>query len=169
MQAPWTNVFSGRARTSLEDRIIGYIQTQRWFGGKGRAIKNVAFLETVPVSFDSVKACITQIQVEYTIEEPETYVLPLAFASAEQADEIRKSSPAAIIAEVTVRDKNQSTQGIIYDAVLDKGFCRSLIDMIARRRQPSRSSGASVATTMMIEPSPSEGTGCRVSGAPGTR
>jgi maltose alpha-D-glucosyltransferase/alpha-amylase len=146
VQASWTNVFSGRARISLEDRIIGYIQTQRWFGGKGRAIKNVAFLETVPVSFDSVKACITQIQVEYTIEEPETYVLPLAFASGEQADEIRKSSPAAIIAEVTVRDKDQSTQGVIYDAVLDKGFCRSLIDMIARRRQVRGSAGDFIAT-----------------------
>src|SRR5207249_2233410 len=121
VQASWTNVFSGRARLSLENRIIGYIQGQRWFGGKGRLIKNAAFVETVPVSFDSVKACITQVQVEYTQEEPETYTLPLAFAGGEQADEIRKSSPGAIIAEVTVRDRDQSTQGIIYDALLDKG------------------------------------------------
>src|SRR5205807_690161 len=34
-----------------------------------------------------------------------------------------------------VRDRENSTQGLIYDAVLDKEFCISLIDMIARRRQ----------------------------------
>src|SRR5262249_37818617 len=100
VQTSWTNVFSGKARLRLEDRLIGYIQGQRWFGGKGREIKSATFVETVPISFDSVKACLTQVQVEYTEEEPEIYVLPLSFGTAEQADEIRKSSPGAVIAEV---------------------------------------------------------------------
>ena len=133
--APWTNVFAGRTRVSLEDRIIRYVQTQRWFGGKAREIKGATFVETVPVSFDSAKACITQIQIEYTEEDPETYVLPLSFASGERADQIRQSSPGAVLAEVTVQEKENATKGIIYDAVLDKEFCRSLVDMIARRRQ----------------------------------
>lgn len=135
VQASWTNVFSGRARTSLEDRIIGYIQGKRWFGGKGRNIKGATFTETVPVSFDSVKACMAQVQIEYTEHDPETYVLPLSFATGEQAEEVRKSSPSAILAELTVQEKGKSTEGLIYDAVLDKTFCKSLIDMIARRRQ----------------------------------
>src|SRR5215470_10190843 len=80
VQTAWTNVFSGKARLSLEDRMIGYIQGQRWFGGKGRQIKSAAFVETVPIVFDSSNACLTQVQVEYTEEEPETYVLPLSFA-----------------------------------------------------------------------------------------
>jgi maltose alpha-D-glucosyltransferase/alpha-amylase len=145
VQASWANVFSGRARTSLEDRIVGYIQGQRWFGGKGRQIKGATFVETVPVSFDSVRACITQVQIEYTEHDPETYLLPLSFATGEQADEIRKSSPGAVLAELTILEKESSTEGVIYDAVLDKGFCKSLLDMIARRRQVRGLSGDFIA------------------------
>jgi maltose alpha-D-glucosyltransferase/alpha-amylase len=130
---------------SLEHRITGYIQAQRWFGGKGREVKSATFVETVPVSFDSMKACLTQVQIEYTEEEPEIYVVPLSFAAGEQADEIRKSSPGAIIAEVTVRDKEDLTEGIIYDAVLDKEFCKSLIEMIARRKQVRGAGGDFIA------------------------
>jgi len=105
------------------------------FGGKGREIKSAAFTETIPVSFDARKACITQVQIEYTHEEPETYVLPLSFATGERADQIRQSSPGAVLAEVTVRKSENATQGIVYDAVLDKEFCCSLVNMIARKRQ----------------------------------
>ncbi|HSU89603.1 MAG TPA: putative maltokinase, partial [Terriglobia bacterium] len=133
--APWTNVFSGRARTSLEDRLIEYLQTQRWFGGKARDVKSAAFVETIPVSFDSAKACMTEVQIEYTEEDPETYVLPLAFATGERADQIRQSSPNSVLAEVTIREKETETPGVVYDAVLEKDFCKSLVDMIARRRQ----------------------------------
>src|SRR5438309_9885186 len=110
--APWINIFTGRYRLSLEDRIIGYVKKQRWFGGKGREIKGASFIETVPVSFDSTKACIAQVQIKYTEKDPETYVLPLSFATGERADQIRQSSPGAILAEVAVREKEHATQGI---------------------------------------------------------
>jgi maltose alpha-D-glucosyltransferase/alpha-amylase len=35
----WTRAFSGRARGLLEDHLLGYLQSQRWFGGKGKQIK----------------------------------------------------------------------------------------------------------------------------------
>jgi len=143
--APWTNVFSGRARTSLEDRLVEYLQTQRWFGGKARDVKGAAFVETVPISFDSAKACMTEVQIEYTEEDPETYVLPLAFATGERADQIRQSSPNSVLAEVTIREKETETPGVVYDAVLEKDFCKSLVDMIARRRQLRGLSGDFVA------------------------
>ena len=142
----WTNVFSGRARVSLEDRIMRYIRAQRWFGGKAREIKSASFLETVPVVFNSVKACITQVKVEYTEQDPEVYTVPLSFATAERADQIREASPNAILAEVTIREKEKSTQGIIYDGVLDNDFCKSLVDMISRRRQIRGLSGDFVAS-----------------------
>ena len=145
VQASWTNAFSGRARASLEKRIIGYIQAQRWFGGKGREIKEATFIETVPVSFDSVRACITQVQIEYNEHDPEIYLLPLAFATGDEAEEIRKSSPGAILAELSIQEKENSMEGVLYDAVLDKDFCKSLIDMIARRRQVRGLSGDLIA------------------------
>ena len=134
VQAPWTNVFAGKARLSLEDRVMRYVQTQRWFGRKAREVKGATFVERVPVSFNSADACITQIQIEYTEEDPETYMLPLSFATGERAEQIRQSSPNAILADVTVRLKENAVEGILYDGVLDKEFCTSLIDMILRRR-----------------------------------
>ena len=111
-----------------------YVQTQRWFGRKAREVKGATFVERVPVSFNSADACITQIQIEYTEEDPETYMLPLSFATGERAEQIRQSSPNAILADVTVRLKENAVEGILYDGVLDKEFCTSLIDMILRRR-----------------------------------
>src|SRR6185295_11272970 len=135
VEADWRSVFSGRARLSLEERLAGYLQTQRWFGGKARQVKSVSFREIVPVSFDSTDASITQVQVEYTEEDAEIYTLPLAFAWGERADHMCESSPNTILARLTVRQKAGEQTGCLYDAVYDKGFCKSLVEMIARRRQ----------------------------------
>src|SRR5262249_54387503 len=135
VQGPWKSVFSGRTRVALEERLLSYIQTQRWFGGKARQIKSVSFVEGVPISFDSADASITQIQVEYTEEDPEIYVLPLAFATGERAEQMCEASPNPVLARITVRDKDRERTGCLYDAVLDKNFCKSLVEMIARRRQ----------------------------------
>src|SRR5207247_5128380 len=58
VQATWTNVFAGKARLSLEDRVMRYVQTQRWFGRKGREVKGATFVERVAVSFNSADALI---------------------------------------------------------------------------------------------------------------
>jgi maltose alpha-D-glucosyltransferase/alpha-amylase len=141
VQNDWRNVFSGRARASLEDRLVSYIQTQRWFGGKARHIKSASFREIVPMSFDSTQASITQVQIEYTEADPEIYILPLAFASGERATQLCDSSPNTVLARITVREKNAEKTGCLHDAVFDKDFCKSLIDMIARRRHLRGASG----------------------------
>ncbi len=145
VQDDWQNVFSGRARTTLEDSLMSYVQTQRWFGGKARQIKSATFREIVPMAFDSTDASITQVQIEYTQEDPEIYVLPLAFASGEKADHICESQPNTVLAKLTVREKDTEKTGCLYDAVFDKTFCRSLVEMIARRRHLRGSGGDVVA------------------------
>jgi maltose alpha-D-glucosyltransferase/alpha-amylase len=145
VQGQWANVFSGRARAALEDRLVSYVQSQRWFGGKARQIKSATFREIIPMSFDSMDASITQIQIDYTEEDPEVYVLPLAFATAERADQICETSPNTVLARITVRDKAGEKTGCLYDAVFDKVFCKSLVEMIARRRQLRGAAGDFVA------------------------
>jgi maltose alpha-D-glucosyltransferase/alpha-amylase len=141
----WTNVFTGKARTTLEEQLISYLQNQRWFGGKARHIKSAAFKEVVPTSFNSTNAAITQVQIEYTEEDPELYVLPLAFASGEHARQVYESSPNAVLARVTIRDKHGEENGCLYDAIFDQQFCRSLVEMIARRKRLRGSAGEFVA------------------------
>src|SRR5262245_54804807 len=55
----WTNVFRGRTRAKLEEQLVSYVQTQRWFGGKARNIKSASFREVVPMSFNSTNASMT--------------------------------------------------------------------------------------------------------------
>src|SRR5262249_20871334 len=145
VHGPWTNVFSGKIRSQLEEHLIEYVQSQRWFGGKARHIKSASFKEIIPISFDSVDASFTAVQIEYTEEDPEVYLLPLAFASGERAEQISESSPNSVLAKMIVRDKDREKMGCLYDAVFDKGFCKSLVEMIARRRHLRGTAGEFVA------------------------
>ena len=158
IQGEWTNVFSGKSRSILEESLVAYIQGQRWFGGKARSVKSAAFREIVPMSFNSTNASITQVVVEYTEEDPDIYVLPLAFASGERADQIFRSSPNSILAKLTVRQKDGEKTGCLYDAVIDKGFGKALVDMIARRRHLRGTTGDFVATPTRAMRSESLGT-----------
>ena len=142
----WSNVFSGRTRVTVEDSLAAYLQTRRWFGGKARQIKGTEFTEIVPIRWDSAETCITEVQVEYTEEDPERYLMPLSFASGERAEQIRETAPAAILAQLTVRKKDGEETGILYDAILDKDFGRALIDAIDRRRQLRGTAGDFVAS-----------------------
>jgi maltose alpha-D-glucosyltransferase / alpha-amylase len=148
IEGQWTNVFAGKARISLEENLVAYVQRQRWFGGKARDIKSAAFGEVVPISFDSTNAMMTQVLIEYTQEDPDIYILPLAFASGERSQQILESSPNSVLARVTVRDKHGQKTGCLYDAIIDKTFGKALVDMIARRRHLRGRTGEFVASPL---------------------
>ena len=141
----WMKVFTGSSRTALEESLIGYVQNQRWFGGKARQIKTASFQNIVPVPYDSEQAAMTQILIEYTEEDPETYVLPLGFASGDRAEKICKANPKSVLATLSVREKNKEQTGCLYDAIFDKAFCKALLQMIAKRRHLRGQTGDFVA------------------------
>src|SRR5262252_124621 len=138
-------VFTGSSRTALEESLIGYVQNQRWFGGKARQIKTASFQNIVPVPYDSEQAAMTQILIEYTEEDPETYLLPLAFASGDRAEKICKANPKSVLATLSVREENKEQTGCLYDAIFDKAFCKALLQMIAKRRHLRGQTGDFVA------------------------
>jgi len=146
VQEHWTHAFTGRARAGLEERLIGYLQSQRWFGGKGRQIKSAKIVESVPLSFDSSEALINQIQIEYTEEDPEIYIMPLSFADGDRAEQICESFPNTVLARITVHDRKGDKTGCLYDAVTDKGFGKGLVQMISKRKRLRGNSGEFVAT-----------------------
>jgi maltose alpha-D-glucosyltransferase/alpha-amylase len=136
MVAPaWTNAFRGRSRTVLEESLIPYLRQRRWFRGKKRQIRSATFAETMFIPTDSTETCAAQVAVEYTEEEPERYFVPLAFAWGDRADHIRRTSPDSILTELQVTNKDKIKAGVIYDAVLDKAFGDSLLDLILRKKQ----------------------------------
>ena len=133
--AEWTNAFSGRTRAVLEESLIPYLRQRRWFRGQKRQIRSATFAETMTIPTDSTEACFAQVAVEYTEEEPERYLVPLAFAWGDRADHLRQTSPGSILSELQVTIKDKVKTGVIYDAVLDKAFGDSLLDLILRKKQ----------------------------------
>jgi maltose alpha-D-glucosyltransferase/alpha-amylase len=135
----WENIFRGKAKTALEDALPGYLQGRRWFGGKARSIKSARIRDVIPVVNEVSPGFITVVQVEYTEEDDETYVLPLTYATGEQADKVLRDSSQAVCARLHVKDREET--GILYDASVDKGFCEALLETIIRRRRPRGTEG----------------------------
>jgi len=152
VEAPWTNVFSGLVRSSLENSLLTYLLDRRWFRGKSLQIKAAYFVETAMINLDSAPACLTQVLVEYTEEESEIYLVPLSFAWSDRAENIRKQSPNSILADLEVTDTSRAAekrfrQGVIYDSMLDKDFCGSLLDMILQNKSVRGTRGEFAAST----------------------
>jgi maltose alpha-D-glucosyltransferase/alpha-amylase len=139
----WDNVFRGNAKGSLEEVLPSYLRGRRWFGGKARSIKSAKIREAIPVGNGSSEAYVTLVQVDYIEEDGETYALPLAYATGEQADRVVHDYPQAALIRIHVKDLAET--GIIYDALVDKDFAEGLLEMIVRRRRPRGTGGGLIA------------------------
>lgn len=132
---PRDEIFQGKAKQSLESAAASYLKGCRWFGGKARPIRSIQITERVPIPHGSFKAYLAFLDVQYFGASPETYLLPLGFASA--LEEVQRLSPNAIVAQT----KSEEGDGVLYDAFLDARFSKSLLDAIARHRRFKGESG----------------------------
>jgi maltose alpha-D-glucosyltransferase/alpha-amylase len=126
----WGEIFAGENKSALEAILPAYMLSCRWFGGKARTISSTEIAEAFPFTHG---AYVTTIQVTYTDGEPQTYVLPLTFASGETAAQVQRDTPQAVVAQLP--------GGVLYDAVYDKEFASSLLEAIQEGRQFKSSSG----------------------------
>src|SRR5262245_3524381 len=130
----WEEVFHGRAKGQFEAALRTWLPAHRWFGGKARTIQSVSIIEAVPLGRESSHVKYFALaQVDYVEGEPETYLLPLGYATGEAADRIMAESPVAAVARLNLRDTRQS--GLLYDATGDATFTSSLLDTLLRRRR----------------------------------
>jgi maltose alpha-D-glucosyltransferase / alpha-amylase len=127
----WEGVLEPPALTRLEEVLQPYVIGQRWFRDKARRVKRVRVVEIVPVPTTRGGARLVLVEVDLDTGSPETYLLPLAFASEGWAQDLRRYHAEAIVAEL----RAGNTPGVLYDAVWDPAFCRSLLDIMGRRRQ----------------------------------
>ena len=133
----WGRVFEGREKGMLEARLLAYLPTCRWFGGKARSIQAVTLTETIPVPHAAPIAYFTFVQVAYTEGEPETYVLPMTFLPDEPT--VPGQEGEAALVRLRVRTENHEEAGRLIDAMGDKQFTTLLLSLIARgRRLPGK-------------------------------
>ncbi len=153
----WQAVLRGEMRAMFENQILpDYLQNCRWFGGKGRIIQEVNIVENLPLVQNSNAFSLLFLEVKYTEDKEDVYLLPISFAftkrTAESSEEsivgvpsvrlddegltaksklMMEEFPQSIIARVQIGND----EGILYDAVYDHKFHQVLLAAIARRKK----------------------------------
>jgi len=134
----------------LEAVLLDYIKGRRWFRGKARAPWALQMLDVIPIHSPEFAANLVLIRVEYTEGEPETYILPLTSAPAEQADQIMAEYPHAVVARLKAGKGDGDNESLLYDALVNKNFCRFLIGAIGRRSHLKGKAGEVLASRTRV-------------------
>ena len=81
----------------LGELLANFLLAQRWFGGKGRRLRSVSVEEAVPVRTGRTTAHLLFLSAQYQEGAPETYLLPLAYASGEAAAQRLSHNPGSVL------------------------------------------------------------------------
>ena len=127
----WDAMFDGSMRHIVEKRaLVPFLERQRWFGGKARAVLAARFADWVTLRRGAHPSFLTIVEVEYRDGARERYVLPLAMASGEHAARIEEQHGHAIVSRVTGARK-----GLLYDGLFDDDTCTTLLAAIGDGRE----------------------------------
>ncbi|MHB1710019.1 MAG: maltose alpha-D-glucosyltransferase [Acidimicrobiales bacterium] len=135
----WETLLSGSQARRLEPVLTMYIRDRRWFVSKARTIAELSVADVILVPTNGHRSgpecrpecAIAIVNVEFDHGAAEQYVLPVAFAVGEQAEDLTRWHCEAIIADV----HTTAGDGVLFDATYEPEFSRSIIDVIARRRR----------------------------------
>jgi maltose alpha-D-glucosyltransferase/alpha-amylase len=135
----WQNVFRGRAREALAEALAVYLPGCPWFRGKSRTIDTTAVLDTVPVGRERVTSHVVLVRVEYTEGDPETYVLPVAFAGPTEAATTEERLPHAVVARLRMRARGKAPseveEGILFDPTGEPSYGQAILRAIQEDRR----------------------------------
>jgi maltose alpha-D-glucosyltransferase/alpha-amylase len=141
----WDSVLvGGSAKERLESILLGYVRQRRWFAGKARRLKSAQIMDAIDVPGADETAYLTTIQVTYRDGDPETYLLPVAYAKPSEAAQILERWPHSAICWLR---SDGEERGLLHDALGPPGFAESLLAAIARRRRSTGTTGTLVGST----------------------
>lgn len=126
----WRDVFVG-LREAFEALLAEYLVERRWFRSKGRELRSVGIIDTIGILGSDAE--LTIIEARYKDQEPERYVLPLAFATGEKAQMLREQYAGFVITDLVVETATAKREGVIYDAAAESQFATALLQAIRAR------------------------------------
>ncbi|MFH2071188.1 MAG: maltose alpha-D-glucosyltransferase [Elusimicrobiota bacterium] len=126
----WTGVIDEKTKENIESEALPfYLEKCRWFRSKARRIQSVRISENIAIGKSPSATQLLFLEVLYIEGLSETYLLPVCFASKDEADKIIKENTGAVIARLKCKD----TDGIIYEGVYNDEFRKNILLMIARK------------------------------------
>ena len=132
----WQGLLTGGDLGVLQQLLPAWLQRQRWFGAKTRTISAVRILDwaelpaTAPSSGSNATLNPALIFIELTYGDGalETYQVPLAVSTGDVADQLRATSPNAILATLTT----PSGPAALHDAAQREDLRQALLATIER-------------------------------------
>jgi maltose alpha-D-glucosyltransferase/alpha-amylase len=128
----WETVMEGPAREELERTVLPeFLRGQRWFGGKGRRIETVRFVDWggLPPAENRVFALL--LEVRFADGKSDLYFLPLGISSGEAAARMQQSRQLWLIARLI----GTECEALLHDALADDDTCMSLMEAIGAQRE----------------------------------
>jgi maltose alpha-D-glucosyltransferase / alpha-amylase len=141
----WKHLFKSDGRKELAGAMSSFLETRRWFGGKARTLRSTTIVEAIPIGYGESLAYVCFLVVDYAQGDPEHYLVPLAFAWDDRAEEIIQHSLNSVLARYT--SGKGGKKGIIYDATIDPGFNTELLNMIQKKKTLKGEQGSIIAST----------------------
>ena len=141
----WEAALVGGSKEALEAVLLGYIPQRRWFGGKARRIKTATITDVVSVPGAEGNSYLTSVVIGYAEGDPDTYMLPVAYANAAEAPHILERWPQSAVA--WIRNQGEDVRGLLYDALGPPNFAEAILGAIARRRRAAGGMGTLVGST----------------------
>ena len=131
MGAAWDTLLEGNVRTLIErDLLAGFLQRQRWFGAKARPLRAARFIDWGLLRRAPQPLFLTIVEVEFEDGGRDRYFLPLTICAHVDVPGLEERSPHAVLARITGARK-----GVLFDAWLDDGFARVLLQALERKDQ----------------------------------
>lgn len=143
----WERILEREARTPLESRLPDVLKGRRWFAGKARAVQSVRIVESVPIPARSSAVVLLFIRVEYVDGASEMYTFPLTAALGEQAAQIQRDLPGTIVTTLKVRNKDREQTGVLYDALWNPDFSKTLLSAMGQGDQFTGKTGTLIASS----------------------
>ncbi|HEY7329516.1 MAG TPA: putative maltokinase [Gemmataceae bacterium] len=128
----WETVMEGPAREKLERTVLPeFLRAQRWFGGKGRRIETVRFVDWggLPPAENRVFALL--LEVRFVDGKSDLYFLPLGISSDDSAARMQQTRQPWLIARLT----GVEGEALLHDALADDDTCMSLMEAIGTQRE----------------------------------
>ncbi|HNT97021.1 MAG TPA: hypothetical protein PKK31_01990, partial [Elusimicrobiales bacterium] len=129
----WKDLFGATGPRGLEPALSAYVKKCRCFG-RGAAPRRLRVMEAFPLPSGASLVLAEAVHAQGWVE---TYVLPLAFAAGEKAEEAARKYPQALVASLELA----GGRGYLYDAGHDPAFHADLLALFSSGRRP-RSGGA---------------------------
>ena len=129
----WDRVLHEEHAEALGAALERYLKGKAWFSDKGRQVESVEISEALPLAGGAASSHLALLEVCYVGGDTEQYLLPLAYATSEQAETLLCERAEAVVAHLHVGSKRE--KGLLYDATVEPAFWQQAFRLLRSRRR----------------------------------